>query len=244
MKVQPRHVAIIMDGNGRWAQAQGLPRVEGHRTGAQSVREVVRACRELGIEVLTLYSFSTENWKRPEAEVKELMRLLRRYLLTERQELLDQGIRLRIIGQLERLPRPVRLVAREVIRASNQPDAKMTLNLAISYGGRDEILGAVRAVAQLAKDGEMAPADVDEALFSDHMQTAGQPDPDLLIRTSGEMRLSNFLLWQVAYSEIYVTNTFWPDFRRPQLEEALRAYQRRDRRFGAIKRGSDLQASG
>jgi len=230
----PRHLAIIMDGNGRWAQARGLDRVAGHREGAQSVREIVRASRALGIEVLTLYSFSTENWKRPGAEVRALMSLLKQYLLSERQEMLDTGIRLRLIGQMDRLPGPVLAVAREVCRVSETGRTVMDLNLAVSYGGRAEIVQAVRSIAESVRRGELPVAAIDEAVIAARLQTAGQPDPDLLIRTSGELRLSNFLLWQVAYSEIYVTDTLWPDFRKPQLLEALQGYQRRERRFGGL----------
>jgi undecaprenyl diphosphate synthase len=230
----PRHLAIIMDGNGRWAQARGLDRVAGHREGAQSVREIVRASRALGIEVLTLYSFSTENWKRPGAEVRALMSLLKQYLLSERQEMLDTGIRLRLIGQMDRLPGPVLAVAREVCRVSETGRTVMDLNLAVSYGGRAEIVQAVRSIAESVRRGELPVAAIDEAVIAARLQTAGQPDPDLLIRTSGELRLSNFLLWQVAYSEIYVTDTLWPDFRKPQLMEALAAYQGRERRFGGV----------
>ena len=230
----PKHLAIIMDGNGRWAQARGLERVAGHREGAQSVREIVRACRALGIQVLTLYSFSTENWKRPTAEVRALMSLLKQYLLSERQEMLDTGIRLRMIGQLDRLPGPVQAVAREICRESDTGRTVMDLNLAVSYGGRAEVVQAVRSIAESVRRGELPVAAIDEALISARLQTAGQPDPDLLIRTSGELRLSNFLLWQVAYSEIYVTDTLWPEFRKPQLLEALQVYQRRERRYGGL----------
>ncbi len=230
----PRHLAIIMDGNGRWAQARGLPRVEGHREGAQSVREVVRACRAAGIQVLTLYSFSTENWKRPKDEVRALMSLLRRYLLSERQEMLDTGIRLRLIGQTERLPKPVQAVAREICRITDTGRTVMDLNLAVSYGGRAELVAAIRSIADAHRRGDLPLEAIDEQSVSTRLQTVGQPDPDLVIRTSGELRLSNFLLWQVAYSELYVTDTYWPDFRKPQLMQALEDYQRRDRRYGGV----------
>jgi undecaprenyl diphosphate synthase len=228
----PRHVAIIMDGNGRWATARGLPRIEGHKAGATSVSEVVRSCREIGIKVLTLYSFSTENWKRPADEVAGLMELLRDYLIERRSELVDHRIRLRIIGQMERLPVLVRGIAEATLRATERPDPAMVLNLAISYGGRAEITRAVRTLAEKVRRGELSPHAIDEAMLASHLETAGLPDPDLLIRSSGEMRLSNFLLWQLAYSEIYVTDVLWPDFRRPQLLEALHAYAGRNRRFG------------
>lgn len=227
----PRHVAIIMDGNGRWAQARGLPRLKGHEAGAESVREITRACREKGIEALTLYSFSTENWKRPADEVAGLMGLLSRYLVEERREILDNGIRLNAIGQLDRLPAPVRLALQELMRASRD-NRGMTLTLALSYGGRAEIVEAARSLARKAAAGRLRPDAIDEATFAAELGTAGLPDPDLLIRTSGEVRLSNFLLWQLAYAEIHVTDVAWPDFRRPQLDEALAAFGRRERRFG------------
>ena len=205
----PRHVAIIMDGNGRWAQSRGLPRVKGHEAGADSVREIVRACRELGCEAVTLYSFSTENWSRPPQEVAALMALLRRYLVQERRELVDNGVRFQAIGS-----------------------HRMTLTLALSYGGRAEIVDAVQRIAKKVQEGRLRPDEIDDTLLSQHLFTAALPDPDLLIRTSGEMRISNFMLWQLAYSEIYVTETAWPDFRRPQLIEAFRDYSARERRFG------------
>ncbi len=227
----PRHVAIIMDGNGRWAQGRGLPRVKGHEEGAESVREIVRACRERGIEALTLYSFSTENWSRPPDEVSALMALLKRYVLSERRELLDQGIKVRVIGQMGRIP----LFVRKPLGALCNDSAKnsgMTLNLAISYGGRADILEAVKAVARDVQAGRIAPDQIVEATLNERLSTAGLPDPDLLIRTSGEQRLSNFLLWQVAYTELYVTDILWPDFRRDQLDDALASYAARGRRFG------------
>lgn len=227
----PRHVAIIMDGNGRWAQARGLERIKGHEEGARSVREIVRACREKGIEALTLYSFSTENWRRPAAEVTALMQLLHRYVREERQELLDQQIRLNVIGQVNRLPifvrRPLKKLCTDTVR-----NPKMTLTLALSYGSRTEIVDAVRDLARRVADKKLRPEQIDESLFSDSLQTAGLPDPDLLIRTSGERRLSNFLLWQLAYAELYITDLAWPEFRRPQLDEALADFAQRERRFG------------
>ena len=230
----PRHIAIIMDGNGRWAQARGLARVDGHREGAQSVREVVRAARAIGVQVLTLYSFSTENWKRPTDEVRALMSLLKQYLLSERQEMLDTGIRLRIIGQTERLPKAVQVIAREACRVTDTGHTVMDLNLAVSYGSRAEMVEAIRSIAEDVRRGSLPVSAIDEAMMSSRLQTAGQPDPDLVIRTSGELRLSNFLLWQVAYSEIYVTDVYWPDFRKPQLLEAIGSYQRRERRYGGV----------
>ncbi len=227
----PRHVAIIMDGNGRWAQARGLPRVKGHEEGAQSVREIVRACRRMGVEALTLYSFSTENWRRPPDEVGALMGLLKRYLLTERSEIMDNGIRLQAIGQVDRLPQFVQLPLRALSRESRK-NKDMVLSLALSYGSRAEMVAAVQEVAKKVKRGRLKPRDITEKTISDHLFTAGLPDPDLLIRTSGELRVSNFLLWQIAYAEIYVTDVAWPDFRVPQLEEAFAAYASRERRFG------------
>jgi undecaprenyl diphosphate synthase len=227
----PRHVAIIMDGNGRWASARGLPRIKGHEEGAVSVREVTRACRRKGIGALTLYSFSTENWQRPGDEVAGLWSLLSRYLVEERREILDNGIRLNAIGQVDRLPAPVRLALHELTRASRD-NREMVLTLALSYGGRQEIVDAARALAKKAATGRLRPDAIDEAAFAAELGTAGLPDPDLLIRTSGELRLSNFLLWQLAYAEIVVTDVLWPDFRVPQLDAALVAFGQRERRFG------------
>lgn len=227
----PRHVAVIMDGNGRWAASRGLPRAKGHEAGADSVREVVRECRALGVEALTLYSFSTENWKRPQEEVDKLMALLERYLVGERDEILGNAIRFRAIGQLDRLPGFVRRPL-ELLTAESSQSKGMTLCLALSYGARMEITEAVKQVAREVASGMLAVEDIDEAVFSAHLYTAELPDPDLLIRTSGEMRLSNFLLWQVAYAELYVTEVHWPDFRRPHLLEAFRAYGVRERRYG------------
>jgi undecaprenyl diphosphate synthase len=231
----PKHLAVIMDGNGRWAAARGLPRIQGHTEGAKSVSEVVRACRELGVGVLTLYSFSTENWSRPSDEVAALMQLLHDYMVEKRSELVENQIRLKVIGQIHRLPVPVRLVVESVRRATEIPSARMILNLAISYGGRSEIAEAARDIAFEVARGKLDPKDIDEAVFSAHLQTAGLPDPDLVIRTSGEMRISNFLLWQMAYSEIVVTPTLWPDFRKPQLLEAFEEYSLRERRFGRVQ---------
>jgi len=236
----PRHVAIIMDGNGRWAEAQGRPRVSGHEAGAESVREVVRACREIGVEAVTLYSFSTENWLRPAEEVESLMALLARYLVGERAEILDNGIRFRAIGQLDRLPENVRQLLEELSAVSEGPDIQMTLCLALSYGGRAEIVGSTKQLARKVKSGELDPEEIDEALFSAHLHTRGLPDPDLLIRTSGELRISNFLLWQLAYAEIYVTDTYWPDFRKPQLLEAFQDFSKRERRFGKTRQQVEL----
>lgn len=232
----PGHVAIIMDGNGRWAKGRGRPRIFGHRAGMQSVREVVEAAGDLGIEVLTLYAFSAENWSRPRSEVVALMALLRKYTILEKDELRDQGIRVRAIGRVEELDPRARRALDETIRYTEGGD-RMTLNLAISYSGRVEILDAVRALARQAKDGEIDPDEIDEKIFSAHLYTKDVPDPDLLIRTSGEMRISNFLLYQMAYTEIYVTDVLWPDFRRDDLCRAIEAYRLRERRFGRVTAG-------
>ncbi len=227
----PRHVAIIMDGNGRWAKAQGLPRLAGHRAGAESVRAVVRQARRANIEVLTLYSFSTENWNRPADEVSGLMKLLTEYLKGERDELLDNGIQLRGIGELHRLPAHVRMLLKGVCRATAH-NTGMQLNLALSYGSRAEMVNGIQHLAKEVRAGRLDPRNIDEALVSSALYTAGQPDPDLLIRTSGELRLSNFLLWQLAYAELYVTDLAWPDFREDAFDAALASFAGRQRRFG------------
>jgi len=223
----PRHVAVIMDGNGRWAAQRHLPRVEGHRAGIDSVRDVVESSARLGIEVLTLYAFSVENWKRPAMEVSTLMSLLKRYLRLELSTLLRNNIRFRVIGREEELARDVRdeLQAAEVKTAEN---TGMLFNIALNYGGRAEIVDAARRAIQAG----VRPQDLDERKFAEFLYTAGQPDPDLLIRTSGEMRVSNFLLWQIAYSEIWVTDVLWPDFTEADLIQGIRAFQERDRRYG------------
>ena len=228
----PRHVAIIMDGNGRWARARGLPRVMGHRAGIKSVRTVVETARELGLEVLTLYAFSIENWKRSRQEVDTLMRLLGQYLNRELPTLLKNQVGLGVIGRVEGLPPNIQTHLREVM-ARTRPGAKMILNLALNYGGRAEILDAVRRLAADIEAGRLKSSSVDEAVFGRYLYTGGLPDPDLLIRTSGELRVSNFLLWQISYTELYITPTLWPDFGRAAFVEALREYQRRERRFGA-----------
>jgi undecaprenyl diphosphate synthase len=229
----PRHVAVIMDGNGRWARQRGLPRSAGHEAGADTVRTIVRTCRELGVEVLTLYSFSTENWARPEDEVSALMGLLERYLREEQDDLLRNGIRLRGIGQIERLPSQVRdmLAVAEAATAHNEG---MELLLALSYGGRAEVVEAVRDLAREVAAGRLSPEAIDESLLASRLYTAGLPDPDLLIRTSGDLRISNFLLWQVAYTELWVTPVAWPDFRKEHLLEAFASYAGRQRRFGKV----------
>jgi undecaprenyl diphosphate synthase len=230
----PAHVAIIMDGNGRWAAQRHLPRVEGHRAGIDSVRDVVETSARLGIHVLTLYAFSVENWKRPRAEINTLMMLLKRYLRLELGTLLSNNIRFRVIGRPEELAPDVRHELEVGIRQTGA-NTGMLFNIALNYGGRAEIVDAARRAIRSG----VSPDDLDERGFGDFLYTAGQPDPDLLIRTSGEMRVSNFLLWQIAYSEIWVTETLWPDFRRRHLLEAVVAYQKRDRRYGGIK-GSPL----
>ncbi|MEA1997641.1 MAG: isoprenyl transferase [Gemmatimonadota bacterium] len=230
----PRHVAIIMDGNGRWAQARRKPRVFGHRAGMKSVRAVVQGSHQIGCEVLTLYAFSEENWKRPRAEVKALMILLRNYIRKEIKELWEKGIRVNCIGHLEKLDPSSRKALEEAIEHTKDRQ-RMQLNLAISYGGRTEILDAARTLCREAAEGRLNPDSLDERSFSAALYTAGLPDPDLLIRTSGEMRISNFLLWQIAYTEIYVTPVLWPDFTKKDFFEAVTAFQKRDRRFGRVR---------
>jgi len=239
----PRSVAIIMDGNGRWAQSRGLPRARGHSEGAISVKEIVRHCRKRGVEALTLYSFSTENWRRPADEVAALMKLLQRYVFEERDEVMENGIQLRVIGQPDRLPLFVRTPLRLLVRDSAR-NSGMILCLALSYGGRLEIVQAVQQIAAKVKAGSLAPDQIDEGLISAHLQTAGMPDPDLLIRTSGELRISNFLLWQIAYTELYVTDVSWPDFRVPQLERAFADFAQRERRFGRTGSQARTHAAG
>ncbi len=225
----PQHIAVIMDGNGRWAAQRHLPRVEGHRAGIESVREVVEGSARIGIKVLTLYAFSVENWKRPMSEVSTLMSLLKRYLRLELNTLLQNDIRFRVIGRDEDLAPDIR---RELKMAEDKTAASrgMVFNIALNYGGRAEIVDAARRAIAAGLSGD----DLDEQRFGEFLYTAGQPDPDLLIRTSGEMRVSNFLLWQIAYAEIWVTGTLWPDFRKRDLLEAILAYQKRDRRYGGI----------
>lgn len=233
----PAHVAIIMDGNGRWARKKGLPRIEGHRAGAKSVQAAMRACREAGVRYLTLYAFSTENWSRPRREIMGLMNLLVKFMNENEKELHKNRIRLRIIGRIEDLPAPVRFVLRRVLKATQNYD-DYHLVLALSYGARDEIIRATRTIAQKVKNNELSPEDIDEATISRHLFTGGIPDPDLLIRTSGEMRLSNFLLWQVSYTELYMTDVLWPDFNEKDFAAALAAYALRKRRFGGVADGS------
>jgi undecaprenyl diphosphate synthase len=227
----PKHIAIIMDGNGRWAKKRVLPRIMGHRKGMESVREAVTACRELGVQVLTLYAFSAENWKRPRREIKALMTLLKQYIRSEIEALHRNSIRVNFIGEVQRLPEDV-LPFIEEATGTTARNTGMVLNLALSYSGRNEILRAVTRIAQAVGQRQLQVADITEERFADFLYTAGLPDPDLLIRTSGEQRISNFLLWQIAYTELYVTDVLWPDFKREHLYQALLDYQKRKRRFG------------
>ena len=229
----PAHVAIIMDGNGRWAKQRHLPRVEGHRQGAESVRAIVRAAGEAGVKYLTLYAFSVENWSRPKDEVDTLMKYLARYLKNEIGELNRNNVRLEVIGQIYRLPEFVQEQL-EKTKAALAKNNGLTLILALSYGGRTEIVEAVRDIAAKVKADKLEPAEINEQVIAQHLYTRSFPDPDLLIRTSGEMRVSNFLLWQISYAELVVTPTLWPDLRKPQLIEALEEYARRNRRFGGL----------
>ena len=229
----PQHVAIIMDGNGRWAKQRSLPRVEGHRQGAESARTIIRTAGELGIKYLTLYAFSAENWNRPKDEVDALMKYLIHYLKTETPELNKNNVRLEVIGQIYRLPENVREHLKKSI-ATLSRNSGLTLVMALSYGSRIEIVDAVRGIAEKVKRGKLDPADITEQVFAQHLYTRNIPDPDLLIRTSGEMRVSNFLLWQISYAELVITPTLWPDFRKPQFFAALEEYARRHRRFGGV----------
>lgn len=229
----PRHVAIIMDGNGRWAEERHRPRLFGHKAGVDSVREIVETAREIGIEVLTLYAFSTENWKRPAHEVTGLMGLLKNYLQAELRTMVHNDIRLCCLGEQEQLPDDVRSILQQTI-AETQSCRGMTLNLALNYGGRSELVHAVRTLCRQCQDGVRNWQSIVEKTISEHLFTAGQPDPDLLIRTGGENRLSNFLLWQASYAELYFTETRWPDFKKNQFLEAIAMYARRQRRFGKI----------
>ena len=228
----PKHVAIIMDGNGRWAKKRALNRIRGHEEGAESVRSIVTASREIGISWLTLYAFSEENWRRPKYEIEALMMLLRRFLKDELNEMLGNGIRFQAIGRIDKLSENVR----KVLRTTIEKTAKckdMVLTLALSYGSRQEISHAVQNIAKRIESGHFTPEEITEQTISDSLYTAGMPDPDLLIRTSAEYRLSNFLLWQIAYTEFYFTPTLWPDFRKEEYLKAIEEYQKRERRFGA-----------
>ena len=226
----PQHVAIIMDGNGRWAKARGLSRLKGHQAGTENLRPILRASVEFGIQILTIWAFSTENWRRPEMEVKGLLRILQQMIKRELLELHKEGVRIRHIGRLDRMPARLQQQVLDAVELTRNND-RILLNVAFDYGGRAEIVQAVQRIIRAGIPGEA----VDEALLSSYLYTAGQPDPDLIIRTSGEMRTSGFMLWQSAYSEYYVTPTFWPDFNRAELYQALLAYSQRDRRFGGIK---------
>ena len=229
----PRHIAVIMDGNGRWAQQQGLPRIEGHRRGVASVRRTTEECARLGIQQLTLYCLSSENWKRPPAELDFLMHLLQQYMIEERTTIMEQNIRVAVIGRREGIP-PEALREIEKTIALSGRNTGLRLCLAINYGSRAELADAVRRIAEEVRTGRLQPAEVDEQTIDSHLYTAGMPDPDLLIRTAGELRLSNFLLWQISYAEIWVTDLCWPEFDEAQLHAAIRSYAGRDRRFGGL----------
>jgi len=229
----PKHIAIIMDGNGRWAKKRGLPRVAGHHEGVNSVRDIVEVCGELEIEVLTLYTFSTENWRRPKAEVSALMKLLIQTLQKEIDELVEKNVKLIVSGNLDRLPQDVGEGVREGIKRTEK-NTGLILNMALNYGGREEIVHAVRQIADQVSQGKMDPQKIEQSTIENFLYTANLPDPDLLIRTSSEFRISNFLLWQLAYTEIVITDVLWPDFRRKELFKAIKAYQRRERRFGKV----------
>ncbi len=230
----PFHVAIIMDGNGRWAKKRLLNRIKGHEKGSETVRAIVRASREIGIRILTLYAFSTENWQRPQTEIYALMVLLKKFLMSEQKEMLDNNIRLNTIGQTERLPEDVRQELKKSMMLT-QKNEGLILNLALSYGGRAEIVKAAKEIAIKAIDGRIDPDSITSDLISKHLYTGEMPDPDLLIRTSGEMRISNFLLWQLAYTEICITDTLWPDFKKDEFIRILKNYQQRERRFGKVE---------
>jgi undecaprenyl diphosphate synthase len=229
----PAHIAVIMDGNGRWAKKRFLNRIKGHEKGADIVRMVVRTCREIGIQFLTLYAFSTENWQRPRAEVSALMTLLKKFLISEAPEMKKNQIRLTVIGQLERLPSDVQMEIHRAMEATAD-NTGMCLNLALSYGGRAEIVRAAGKIAAQVEAGLLEASNITEAVMERHLYTAGVPDPELLIRTSGEMRISNFLLWQIAYSEIFITPTLWPDFTKDELISIIKNFQGRERRFGDV----------
>lgn len=235
------HIAIIMDGNGRWAHARGLPRIFGHQAGAETVRRVVKGCYELGVKALTLYAFSWENWDRPREEIHQLMGLLDEFVRRETPTLLEQHIRLNAIGRLDELDGTVLKHLRHTMARTASYD-RMVLTLALSYGGRQELVDAARCIATLVQQGQLQPSQIDEHCLASHLYTADLPDPDLLIRTSGEQRLSNFLLWQSSYTELYVTQKFWPDFSKEDLHEAIAEYHRRERRFGKAASASERVA--
>ncbi len=232
-EVRPKHIAIIMDGNGRWAQRQGLPRIEGHRRGVASVRRTTEECSRLDIEQLTLYCLSSENWKRPQRELDFLMHLLEQYMIEERSTIMEQNIRVSVIGRRREMPEAVQREMQKTINMS-ATNSGLRLCLAINYGSRLELVDAVRGIAAEVKSGQLDPADIDEQTVAEHLYTAGMADPDLLIRTAGEMRVSNFLLWQISYAEIWVTDHCWPEFRESDLHQAIRDFAARDRRFGGL----------
>ena len=231
-KKLPKHVAVIMDGNGRWAKKKAMNRIRGHEEGAESVRTIVRASREIGISWLTLYAFSEENWKRPEYEIKALMKMLKRFLKNELAEMMENGIRFKTIGRIKKLPDDVQEAVHKTIKETSA-NRDMVLTLALSYGGRQEIFDVIQQIAKNIQSGDMNLEDISEKFISDSLYTRGMPDPDLLIRTSGEYRISNFMLWQIAYTEIYITPTLWPDFRKEEYLLAIEEFQKRERRFGA-----------
>ncbi|MBN3884551.1 MULTISPECIES: isoprenyl transferase [unclassified Nostoc] len=229
----PQHVAVIMDGNGRWAKRQGLPRIMGHKRGVDALKDLLRCCQDWGIQALTAYAFSTENWKRPQEEVDFLMTLFQRVLRQELREMVEENVQIKFVGNLQDLPRSLQ---QEIFRSMEETkdNRGIRFSVATNYGGRQEILQACQAIAKLVQQGMLQPNEIDEQVFEKHLYTAGITDPDLLIRTSGEMRLSNFLLWQMAYGEIYITDALWPDFDRAEFHRALCAYQQRERRFGKV----------
>lgn len=229
----PRHIAVIMDGNGRWAKERGLPRTEGHRRGADSVQEIVESCGQLGVEYLTLFAFSTENWKRPQSEVDSLMKMLERFLKQKTSVMMKQNVRLQAIGRLHDLPESCQQQLHKSIEATSK-NTGLTLIFALSYGAREEIIDGIKSLFESVEKGHLDKGMIDAEVFSKHLYTRYYPDPDLLIRTSGEMRLSNFLLWQMSYTEFYITSTLWPEFRREALMDAIRDYGRRQRRFGGV----------
>jgi undecaprenyl diphosphate synthase len=230
----PRHIAIIMDGNGRWARQRTLTRIKGHQAAAQSVRETVETCARLGIQYLTLYAFSTENWERPKREVEALMRLLKDFLVKERDRMLENNIQLNVIGRTDKFTDSLREEMQNTIEATSVND-RLILTLALNYGGRQEIIDATKKIAREVAEQKLDPAQIDEQTITSHLDTADMPDPDLLIRTSGEFRVSNFLLWQISYSEIYITDVLWPDFRKGDLAEAIKEFSTRERRYGKVK---------
>ncbi len=230
----PNHIAVIMDGNGRWAKSRGLSRAEGHAQGVEALRKTLKLCQEYNINYLTAYAFSTENWKRPKEEVDALMSLLVEYLKTEVEKLKEEDIRLRVIGDISLMPQNVRDALKSAITELEKTQSKRVLTLALSYGGRDEILRATRNIASNVLDGNITISDIDESCFETFLDTSGMPDPDLLIRTAGELRLSNFLLWQLSYAELYATDVYWPDFSKKEFIKALENYQKRTRKFGDI----------